>query len=99
MLTAEKVLTKEIEPRENLIEPWLPVQVLAMIYRWRESGKTWLSLAVAFAVAGGSKLMKWEVSKPLGVLFVDGELPLSFLKKIGFIKWLQGTIHSGLEQH
>ncbi len=81
VLTAEELLSREVPPRVNLLDPWLPAQGLAMIHGWRGGGKTWLSLSVAYTVACGGRFLKWEAPQPGGVLFCDGELPLSVLKE------------------
>lgn len=68
-------LAKELPVRENLLEPWLPQQGLAMVYAPRGVGKTFVGLNVAYAVASASEFLNWQASKPNGVLYLDGEMP------------------------
>jgi putative DNA primase/helicase len=68
-------------PRENIMAPWLPSQGLTMIYALRGIGKTHLSLEIAYSVASGGKLFTWDVPRPKGVLFIDGEMPGAVLKE------------------
>lgn len=74
-LAVEELLTREIKPREMLLDPILPEQGLAMLYSYRGIGKTFLSLGIAAAVASGGKFLRWPAPRPRGVLYVDGELP------------------------
>ena len=81
VLTLEEVLNKEIAPRQNLLSPWLPSQGLCMIYSTRGLGKTWMALEIAYAVASGGSFLNWEAESPQGVLYIDGEMPLSLMQK------------------
>ena len=81
VLTLEELLNKEIPPRQNLLSPWLPSQGLCMIYATREFGKTWMALEIAYAVASGGRFLCWEAESPNGVIYIDGEMPLSLLQE------------------
>jgi putative DNA primase/helicase len=61
-------------PRVYLLEPWLTNDSIAMIHAYRGNGKTWLALAIAFALASCEPLLGWKVHKKVRVLYVDGEL-------------------------
>ena len=60
--------------RTFLLSPWLFSPGLYLIHGLSNSGKTFLALGVACAVASGSKFLEWSASKPAKVLFVNGEL-------------------------
>ena len=60
--------------RDVLIHPWLTSGSLVMAHAWRGNGKTWLALSVAFALANGTPLLGWNVTKRVRVMYVDGEL-------------------------
>jgi predicted ATP-dependent serine protease len=81
VLTLEELLKKEIPPRKNLLTPWLPSQGLCMIYSKRGLGKTWLALEIAYAVSSGGRFLNWEAEYPQGVLYIDGEMPLSLMQE------------------
>jgi len=74
-VSAEELLTRQIKPREMLLEPILPEQGLAMLYAYRGIGKTFLALGMAAAVASGTRFLRWNAPRPRRVLYVDGELP------------------------
>jgi len=75
-----ELLTMNIPPRQPLLEPILTRQSLAMLYAWRGIGKSWLALSIGYAVATGSKLLRWNAPEPARVLYIDGELPASVLQ-------------------
>ena len=52
-----------------------------MIHAWRGTGKTWIGLGIAAAVAAGGKFLAWDAPKPAGVLFVDGEMPVEAIQE------------------
>lgn len=68
-------LAREFPPRSNLLSPWLPSQGLAMVYAYRGIGKTHFALGVAYAVACGGSYLGWQAPDPVGVLYLDGEMP------------------------
>jgi putative DNA primase/helicase len=68
-------LVHEFSPRSNLLSPWLPLQGLTMVYAYRGIGKTHFALAVAYAVASGGSFLGWKAPTPVGVLYIDGEMP------------------------
>lgn len=68
-------LALDIPPREMLVDPILPSQGLAMMYSKRGVGKTHIALGIAYAVAAGATFLRWTVSDPRPVLYLDGEMP------------------------
>ncbi|MCD6056411.1 MAG: hypothetical protein K0R12_1373 [Gammaproteobacteria bacterium] len=66
-------------PTVNVLSPWLPEEGLAMIYAKRGIGKTYLALAIAYAIATGGSLLGWQASKARSVLYIDGEMTLKSL--------------------
>ena len=97
VLTLEELLNKEIPPRHNLLAPWLPSQGLCMIYSKRGLGKTWLALEIAYAVASGGNFLNWEAESPQGVLYIDGEMPLSLMQeRLSKIEKIRGCKIGGL---
>jgi putative DNA primase/helicase len=45
------------------------------------SGKTFVALSVAYAVASGGVFLRWKAPEPRRVLLIDGEMPLVTLKE------------------
>lgn len=70
----QSFLAMEIPPREAMLAPWLPTKGLAMLYAKRGTGKTYLSLSIGYAVAGGGSVFGWSAPKPRKVLYLDGEM-------------------------
>ena len=73
--TATEFLATTFPPREYVIEPAIPTQGLALVYAPRGTGKTHVSLGIAYAVACGGPFLRWTAPKPRRTLFVDGEMP------------------------
>lgn len=69
------LLKAEIPERKRLL-PWLPEGGLAMVSAARGLGKTFFGLSLADCVTSGTQFMKWPVTNPTGVLYVDGEMAL-----------------------
>jgi hypothetical protein len=71
----------EIPEREMILNPILPQKGLAMLYAVRGIGKTHLACAISYAVATGTKFLKWDATKPRKVLHCDGEMPAVALRE------------------
>ena len=80
-ITLEDLLSRDIKPREFVIEPLIHERGLVMVYAWRGVGKTWFALGLAHAIAAGGKYLKWTAAKPRRVLHVCGEMPAVDLKQ------------------
>ena len=80
-ITAAELLTMTIPPRRTLLTPWLPEKGLAMLYAPRGLGKTYLALSIAYAVASGGTVLRWQAPAPIPVLYIDGEMPLISLQE------------------
>lgn len=79
--TAANLLSDtSIHPRKPIFGDWLLERGLAMLYAPSGIGKSWLSLSIAAAIAGGGKLHEWTAGDPERVLLVDGEMDASDLK-------------------
>ena len=74
-------LRREIKPREMLLDPILPEKGLAMLYAARGTGKTFVALCIAFAIATATVFLKWKAPKPRRVLLIDGEMPAAALQE------------------
>lgn len=80
-LDAVAFLSKNFEPAEQMLAPFLPTQGLCMIHAPRGTGKTHVAMGLACAVATGTSfLSRWSAPKPRRVLFIDGEMPAALLQ-------------------
>lgn len=75
-----QLIAEEIKPREMVIDPWLPVGGLAMVYAERGIGKTFFAMNLGYAVMAGHPFFKWSVPMPRSVLYLDGEMHRDDLK-------------------
>jgi putative DNA primase/helicase len=96
VLAVEEFLTREIKPREMLLNPILPEQGLAMLYSWRGTGKTFLALGIGAAIASGTHFLRWTAPRPRNVLYIDGEMP-AFTMRERSAMILAGTEGDGPE--
>ncbi len=80
-LDLKKFLQLAIKPRGMVIEPIIPEKGLAMLYAARGTGKTHIALGIAFAVATGTRFLKWSAPRSRRVLLIDGEMPAAALQE------------------
>lgn len=74
------LLKLEIPERPRYL-PWLPEGGNTMVFGPRGIGKTFFQLALATSLTTGRPLWKWDCPKPVGVLYVDGEMQLDELRQ------------------
>lgn len=80
-LSLGELLSMRIKPREYLLEPIIPEKGLVMLYGPRGTGKTFVGLAIAYAVATGADYLRWVAPARKNVLYIDGEMPLAVLQE------------------
>jgi putative DNA primase/helicase len=80
-LTLAEFFSLSIKPREMVLDPIIPEKGLAMLYASRGTGKTHIALGIGYAVATGTKFLKWIAPKPRRVLLIDGEMPAAALQE------------------
>jgi putative DNA primase/helicase len=80
LLSFQELLKLDIPERKRYVE-WLPERGLVMGYGPRGSGKTMLMLALAISLSTKTTFLKWPVHHATGVLFVDGEMPITELRE------------------
>lgn len=73
-LCVRELALRQFRLRESILEPWLSVQDLTMVFAGRGIGKTHFALGVAIAVATGGSFLDWKADKPRKVLYLDGEM-------------------------
>jgi hypothetical protein len=74
-------LAMEFPPRNNILNPWVPKQGIIMIYAYRGIGKTFFALAIGYAAASGGRFLTWDAPAPVGVLYLDGEMPAPVMQQ------------------
>lgn len=80
-LDLHEFLNREIPERKMILSPIIPTQGLCLLYSKRGIGKTFLSLAIGYAVAAGVSLLRWSCEQPVPVLYVDGEMPAASMQE------------------
>jgi KaiC/GvpD/RAD55 family RecA-like ATPase len=78
--TAAQFVLRDIPPREQIVDPFLPTSSLSMIYAARGVGKTWFALALCVAISHGDDFLTFDVPRARTVLFIDGEMALADLQ-------------------
>ena len=79
VISFEALTTLEITERLHYL-PWLAPGTLVMVHGTRGVGKTMFQLGLAAALSTGTPFLKWPISIPVGVLYVDGEMRLEDLR-------------------
>lgn len=74
------LLEAQLPPRKKIL-PWLPEGGLMMVAAERGIGKTYFALSLAYAMVSGEPFMKFEVTEPSGVLYIDGEMALADIRE------------------
>lgn len=74
------LIERDLPEQRPLLAPWLLESSLSMVHAYRGVGKTWFSLAVAYAVATGGEFLGWAAAHASSVLYVDGEMPARALQ-------------------
>jgi putative DNA primase/helicase len=80
LVSYRDLLTMTIAERARHL-PWLAEGGNVMVFGPRGVGKTFLQLSLAVSLTTGQDLLKWKVSDPVGVLYVDGEMQLDELRQ------------------
>ena len=80
LVSYAELLSLNIPERPRYL-PWLPEGGNVMAYGPRGVGKTFFQLSIATSLTTGKNLWKWACSKPVGVLYVDGEMQLDELRQ------------------
>lgn len=80
ILQENDLMKFEKEPVLKIIEPWLEMPSISLIYGSPGSGKTIFALSLLKHIAAIKSLGDWKVMTPVKSLFFDAELPLNKLK-------------------
>lgn len=75
VISAPDFLELTFPAREDILGQVIQKQSLVLLHAERGTGKTHVSLGIAYAVSTGGEFLGWIAPKPRGVLLVDGEMP------------------------
>ena len=67
--------------RPEVLSPLLNKASLNLLYGPRGLGKTFDAMSIAWAAASGGSFLGWQASRSHRVVYVDGEMPASDMKK------------------
>ncbi len=70
----DSFLDHVFKPRSMIVEPILPSQGCLLLHAWRGVGKTYFAMFLAYAVAAGSKFLRYNAQIPQPVLYADAEM-------------------------
>jgi len=76
-----ELMAKVYKPNKTLMGPWLCERNLNMVFAGAGVGKTQFLIAMSVALSTGQSFLGWEVPEPVGVLYVDGEMPASTMQE------------------
>ena len=66
---------------EILLDPIIHAKSLTMLHAYRGVGKSFFAMSLAYAIATGSKFLRWKAYKHSNVLYIDGEMQANLLQK------------------
>lgn len=72
--SGEELLNMPLQKTEFLMKPAIQEKGVTLVYAERGTGKTYYCLAMALALASGIDFIDNKCSKPVKVLYVDGEM-------------------------
>jgi len=75
--TGQQLAKMTIPPREMVIDPFLSIPSINLIYATRGLGKTWFGLTMGTSIASGLSFLAYSVPCSRRVLYIDGEMPLA----------------------
>lgn len=81
VINTAQLAEMDIPERDCLIEPFIMVPSLNMLYAKRGLGKTWVSFQAAISIATGRNLFAYKTKRKGRVLLVDGEMVLADIKE------------------
>lgn len=75
-----ELISRDFPKSQCLLDPWLTLPGLCMIFAERGVGKTMFVCSVALAVSTGNAFLCWKAGRPRRALVIDGEMTASDLK-------------------
>ncbi len=80
-ISIEEFLARKLPDRKWLATGLLQEKDTIMIHGWRGFGKSHFAAGLAYGLASGTDFLKYKIAEPVGVLYVDGEMPQEDLQQ------------------
>ena len=74
LIRARDLMVADLPERRVLIDPLFTNKTLALLYGPRGLGKTFVAMGIAWAAASGGSFLGWQASRPMRVVYLDGEM-------------------------
>ena len=103
--TLGDILAADLPSREPMLQPWFRQGDASMLFAPAGVGKSWLSMCVGLAVAGGGTIkgLDWFSEVKQKVMLLDGEIPLNDLvdrmKIVIEDEWIEGLDKGAAEEN
>jgi hypothetical protein len=65
----------KLPEKEKLLDPWLNLNMIALIVGWRGVGKTWFAMGLIDSVTRGINFGPWKTVKSVPCLYLEAEMP------------------------
>ncbi len=80
LIRARDLMVADLPERRVLIDPLFTTKTLALLYGPRGLGKTFVAMGIAWAAASGGSFLDWRASRPIRVVYLDGEMAASEIR-------------------
>ena len=74
LIRARDLMVADLPERASILDPILSAKSLALLYGPRGLGKTFVAMGIAWAAASGGSFLGWQASRPMRVVYLDGEM-------------------------
>ena len=81
VLDLKNFMQLDLPNPEMLLDPIIQTKSLTMLHAYRGVGKSFFAISMAYAIATGSKFLRWQAPKPAKVLYIDGEMQANLLQE------------------
>lgn len=81
VLNLKNFMQLDLPKPEMLLDPIIQAKSLTMLHAYRGVGKSFFAMSMAYAIATGSKFLRWQAPKPAKILYIDGEMQANLLQE------------------
>jgi hypothetical protein len=75
ILDANDFIKLELQTKDKLLDPWLTMYQIALIFGQRGIGKTWFAMCLIDALTRGTSFGPWETLKSVSCLYLEADMP------------------------